>query len=290
MLEDFNDYLSNRCSLKYNKPEWQRLAKIIFPELLKRVNNGKTWSYSDIGRWLFDNRYTNKIYFKGNAATKIGFPVGLIGQYCVDNDLPLLNVLVVHKDNKYLVPGEGSYVFINKVYGTNFTIRRNKKNKKLPPLKKDKEKLTEIVEQIKNSFVTNKKTEKLFSNKKAGDLNEISDLDIHAYEGDEKLVAHIIRERNQNLVSEKKKLEKRKKGKLECEVCGFCFSDMYGDIGSDFIECHHKIPIAKAGPGVTTCEDLALVCSNCHRMIHKKNPCYTLDEMKAFIHAQESDK
>ena len=290
MLEDLDVYLSKKCSLVYNKQEWRRLAKIIFPELLERAKSGNVWNYSDIGRWLFDNKHTNKNYFKGNAATKIGFPVGLIGQYCADNDLPLLNVLVVHKDNKYLVPGEGSYVFINKIYGTNFKIRRSLKSKKLPPLKKDKEKLTEIVEEIKNKFVDYKKIEKLFVSKKTGDLSKILDLDINAYEGDEKLVTHITRERNQKLVREKKELEKSKKGKLECEVCGFCFSKAYGDIGSDFIECHHKIPIAKAGPGVTSCEDLALVCSNCHRMIHKKNPCYTLEEMKAFVHNQKHDK
>ncbi|MEV4882457.1 HNH endonuclease [Chitinophaga ginsengisegetis] len=55
-----------------------------------------------------------------------------------------------------------------------------------------------------------------------------------------------------------------------CEVCGFDFYDSYGDIGKGFIECHHKTPLSKITASTkTSLKDLALVCSNCHRMLHK---------------------
>ncbi|MFN0215817.1 MAG: HNH endonuclease [Saprospiraceae bacterium] len=57
------------------------------------------------------------------------------------------------------------------------------------------------------------------------------------------------------------------RGHLYCEACGFNFQTVYGQ---DFIECHHKFPIAASGPRTNTLEDLALVCSNCHRMLHRK--------------------
>ncbi|WP_394342507.1 HNH endonuclease [Taibaiella helva] len=56
-------------------------------------------------------------------------------------------------------------------------------------------------------------------------------------------------------------------GRLACEVCGFDFFQTYGPLGADFIECHHTKPLAtyKAGEK-TKLADLAVVCSNCHRM------------------------
>lgn len=87
-------------------------------------------------------------------------------------------------------------------------------------------------------------------------------------EGKEKLILklHLNRERNSEVI-------KRKKANAEglvCECCRFDFEKMYGEIGSNFIECHHKIPISE-GVRITNEDDLALVCSNCHRMLHRKN-------------------
>lgn len=58
-------------------------------------------------------------------------------------------------------------------------------------------------------------------------------------------------------------------GKLLCECCDFDFFQNYGEVGFKFIECHHKTPIS-FGKRITKINDLALVCSNCHRMLHRK--------------------
>jgi 5-methylcytosine-specific restriction enzyme A len=56
-----------------------------------------------------------------------------------------------------------------------------------------------------------------------------------------------------------------------CSICGFDFEETYGDIGSGFIEVHHCRPLhLYNGPReVNPRTDLIVVCSNCHRMIHR---------------------
>ncbi len=63
----------------------------------------------------------------------------------------------------------------------------------------------------------------------------------------------------------------QKHGSLYCEVCGFDFYKVYGELGKDFIEGHHKNPLCERnGQEMTKIDDIALVCSNCHRMLHRK--------------------
>lgn len=99
-------------------------------------------------------------------------------------------------------------------------------------------------------------------------LNDITDLnpDITVSEGSLKLVTHYVRERNKEVVKQKK-MYAVQNNLLKCEVCEFSFKQKYDAI---YIECHHIIPIGKPGTRETRLEDLSLVCSNCHRMLHKK--------------------
>jgi 5-methylcytosine-specific restriction protein A len=95
---------------------------------------------------------------------------------------------------------------------------------------------------------------------------------------------HQRRERARHLVEKRKALALSKHGKLECEVCGFNFATVYGDRGTGFIECHHTKPVETLGDGTRTrLQDLALVCSNCHRMIHAKRLWLTIAELKLYI-------
>jgi 5-methylcytosine-specific restriction endonuclease McrA len=88
-------------------------------------------------------------------------------------------------------------------------------------------------------------------------------------EGREKLAIHIERERNPKIIKQKKKRILSETGKLSCEVCKFDFVSRYGDLGNEFCEVHHKNPLAKVDNETqTSLEDLAIVCANCHRMIH----------------------
>jgi len=75
-----------------------------------------------------------------------------------------------------------------------------------------------------------------------------------------------------------------KTGRLECEVCSADFVKIYGERGQGFIEAHHKKPVSKLCENEKTkTSDLALVCSNCHRMIHRSNPMLSVAELKKLV-------
>ena len=95
---------------------------------------------------------------------------------------------------------------------------------------------------------------------------------------------HRYWERNTKLVKRKKKKVLEERQALICEACGFDFQTVYGDRGHGFIECHHTKPLSELKIGVTTkLAELALVCSNCHRMIHKQRPWLSVDELRQLI-------
>ncbi len=107
------------------------------------------------------------------------------------------------------------------------------------------------------------------------------------YESDESRVVmrvHKARERDPNLIARKKTSVLRALGKLACEVCAFDFLVSYGERGDGFIECHHTKPVSELKPGQKTkLSDLALVCSNCHRMIHRRAPMISIDELRRML-------
>ncbi len=95
---------------------------------------------------------------------------------------------------------------------------------------------------------------------------------------------HRVRERDPKLAKRKKAAFLRAHGRLHCEACGFDFEASYGSRGSGYIECHHIKPVSDLRPGdKTKLSDLALLCSNCHRMVHCKRPWLTLDELRVVI-------
>jgi 5-methylcytosine-specific restriction protein A len=94
---------------------------------------------------------------------------------------------------------------------------------------------------------------------------------------------HRVRERNRKVIEAKKKAALAGGVGLACEVCGFDFQQTYGELGKGFVECHHLIALSDAGVTKTKASDLALLCSNCHRMAHRKKPWPTLDELRALI-------
>lgn len=61
-------------------------------------------------------------------------------------------------------------------------------------------------------------------------------------------------------------------GTLVCEVpnCGFDFAREYGQLGVGYAQVHHLFPLAQRDSAQPTLlSDLAIVCANCHAMIHR---------------------
>ena len=95
---------------------------------------------------------------------------------------------------------------------------------------------------------------------------------------------HRVRERDRGLVRRKLRDSLKKTGRLACQVCGFDFELQYRDLGSPFIECHHLTPLSRLRPdSFTRLRDLALVCPNCHRMLHRQRDPSDLDALRARV-------
>lgn len=114
----------------------------------------------------------------------------------------------------------------------------------------------------------------------------LPDIDISASvsEGGLRLVSHLRRERKRAVVEAKKVAVLSSTGRLSCEVCGFDFSAVYGSIGEGFSEVHHLSPLSASAESVTTTlADLAVLCSNCHRIIHRSDPMLSVAELSAVV-------
>jgi 5-methylcytosine-specific restriction protein A len=95
---------------------------------------------------------------------------------------------------------------------------------------------------------------------------------------------HRARERGAALVKRAKSLAQKKNTALICTVCGFDFAATYGAPGDGYIECHHTMPLSElATAKATRLEDVVLVCSNCHRMIHRRRPRLTVHELGSLL-------
>lgn len=70
-----------------------------------------------------------------------------------------------------------------------------------------------------------------------------------------------------------------------CQVCEFDFEKKYGELGKNFIHVHHKLDIAEIGEEyqIDPIKDLIPVCPNCHSMLHKRKPAYSIEELKEII-------
>jgi len=106
------------------------------------------------------------------------------------------------------------------------------------------------------------------------------DIEIEYSEGKTKKV--LVNSYERNPLARKKCIEHFG---LNCQVCDFNFKEKFGDLGKDFIHVHHKIDIATIGNeySVNPLTDLIPVCPNCHSMLHKRKPAYSISELKAMM-------
>lgn len=109
------------------------------------------------------------------------------------------------------------------------------------------------------------------------------DNEAEAIEGRLLFRQHRARERDPEITRRKKASAMERFGRLACEVCDFDFAAACGQLGEGFIECHHRLPLATADMRTTRLDDLALVCPNCHRMLHRSRPALTVEALKELI-------
>ena len=111
--------------------------------------------------------------------------------------------------------------------------------------------------------------------------------------GTEKKAVRFHREKEKTYIKTDPALIKRLKKKFNytCQACNLKFENIYGDYSDkkDYIEAHHLIPKSEILRKIELGEELkrdendfAILCANCHRMIHKY-ACPPLNEFKEKI-------
>ena len=114
---------------------------------------------------------------------------------------------------------------------------------------------------------------------------------IDAPEGNRRLTVHFRRERNHRLIQKKRDDVRRPDGHLECEVCKLVLPAAYPGLSGDLCEVHHRQPLANAAqPVMTRLEDLAVLCPNCHRAIHRTDPLLSVEEIRSRFFAGEEPR
>ncbi len=153
--------------------------------------------------------------------------------------------------------------------------------------KLDQEIFNEFIGKENQLSVISKKINEVVNSTNLDTLRQDFNHEDDEYEGKEGMVLfkiHKIRERAPKIVKKKKAEVLKQKGSLECEGCKFNFYNYYGDRGEGFIECHHTKPVSAIQENESTkLVDLILLCSNCHRMVHRKRPWLNLRELTELI-------
>lgn len=103
-------------------------------------------------------------------------------------------------------------------------------------------------------------------------------------EGKSKYKLHRILERDSRIAKKAKNLKLQEQGELRCEICDFCFADTYAPRGFGYIEAHHTVPVSTlGGKAKTALRDIALVCANCHRILHQTKPWLSIAALRKIV-------
>ena len=253
----------------------QKLIYKLSEVMVEYANKGQLLTYSDLCRIC-------KIDISPRL---LGAPLGEISSIAYELGLPLLSALVCNKSTS--MPGDGFYQLFVDLKG------------------KSKDPDEAWVKEVADIYACNEWDRLLdylnptsnytmesripFSTPDFGGIDKailIEDQEEEKWEGRRKEVLQRIRDRNHEIVEEAKRLFRIKNGgRLYCEVCGFSFESVYGELGDNFAEGHHKTPLSElpSEGGVTNVEDIAVVCSNCHRILHRRKPYLLVDELKERI-------
>ena len=100
-------------------------------------------------------------------------------------------------------------------------------------------------------------------------------------EGKPKLTKHYYRERDPTLRRRKLAHMIDNSDGLSCECCNDKAA-RYRERAKRVFEIHHKIPLASYDGGrITQLHEVAVLCANCHRVIHATNPPRTVEDLRA---------
>ena len=70
-----------------------------------------------------------------------------------------------------------------------------------------------------------------------------------------------------------------------CKGCNLEMGARYGSVASGFVEIHHVTPVSQLGPGyvIDPERDLLPLCPNCHAVVHRRSPPFTVAELRELL-------
>ena len=76
-----------------------------------------------------------------------------------------------------------------------------------------------------------------------------------------------------------------------CQICGFDYEQVYGELGKGYCHVHHVNPLSEVGSEhiVNPIHDLIPVCANCHVMLHRTHPALKPEDLKKSIEQHLTD-
>lgn len=70
-----------------------------------------------------------------------------------------------------------------------------------------------------------------------------------------------------------------------CKVCNLRMDERYGEAAAGLVEVHHVTPVSNLGPDyiIDPRNDLVPLCPNCHSVVHRRIPPFSIDEVRAML-------
>lgn len=70
-----------------------------------------------------------------------------------------------------------------------------------------------------------------------------------------------------------------------CSACEMDFGAVYGPVAAGYIHVHHLRPLSEAdgARNVDPVKDLRPVCPNCHAVLHRRTPPYSIADVRGFL-------
>lgn len=160
----------------------------------------------------------------------------------------------------------------NKIVKEEFQLRfKSELRKNIDNIVKNNKFTNDELQSITNfsysSILSNKEVmKKIFDNSNIDYRNIMDNFEIKE---EKRLKNHLSYE---GRISVKDKRILKEKLGYTCQSCGLKMSEKYGNIGSNYIELHHKIPYSQLKENDSRelqVADFCALCPNCHRMIHR---------------------
>ena len=282
-------------------PTLSEIQKILTIEMLEVVaKGGYRIEYGELSKNI-KKKYNIEI----NAHLGIKDKIGDISKICCKKlNLPMLSAVVVNnqkKDQYFQKPGKGFFVLYDEINNTKIAGNPVLEEKILKQVRHDIQNCNEWykladyldikVEGIVNDKVKNVNDENVNTSAEK-DLIFLEsvfpdEINNNYYEGAVKSIVVNKYERNT-----KAKKECIKYHGTACKICGFKFSDIYGEQFENKIHVHHLKPISEIGEEyqIDPINDLIPVCPNCHMILHAKgnNDVYSVEEVKNMIKNKKS--